>query len=197
MDSLKIRTLRHELAELRTDYEELNEKMTQMTYSMFEAMKNQVPEECTTASEIVIEEKPVTPDSKNPTEQKEDDPIMNVVLRMEREEASVREWKDPEDYIGSIRTVQPNSIAERAGLLDCDRIIEFGSIDKNSFSGLKQFAEYFERSRGTVLKVVVGRNHGDRYETRTIEMDIPVDPLERLGWGCLWELTFRIHFIPK
>ena len=110
MDSLKIRTLRHELAELRTDYEELNEKMTQMTYSMFEAMKNQVPKECTTASEIVIEEKPVTPDSKNPTEQKEDDPLMNVVLRMEREEASVREWKDPEDYIGSIRTVQPNEL---------------------------------------------------------------------------------------
>ena len=185
MDSLKIRTLRHELAELRTDYEELNERMTQMTYSMFEAMKNQVSEECAIASETVVEQKLATPDSKNLTEQKEYDPLMNVVLRIEREEASVREWKDPEEYIGSIRTVQPNSIAERAGLLDCDRIIEFGSIDKNSFSGLKQFAEYFESSRGTVLKVVVGRNHGDRYETRTIEMDVPVDPAERLGWGYL------------
>lgn len=155
--------------------------MTQMTFSMFELMKNQVREECSDTSETIVEQESVVTDQKEQVEQGEDDPLMKVVLRMEREEASVREWKDPEQYFGSIRSVQPKSIADRAGLLDCDRIIEFGSINKDSFSGLKQFAEYFESSRGTVLKVVVGRNRGDRYETRTIEMDIPVDPSERLG----------------
>ena len=184
MDSFKIRTLRHELAELRTDYELLNEKMTQITYSMFETIKNHASEECVSASEIVAEEKPATQDSERQKEKTEDDPLLKAVLRMEREEASVHEWKDPEDYFASIKTVDPNSIAERAGLVDCDRVIKFGSIDKNSFSGLKRFAEYFEHCRGTVLKVVVGRNHGNRYQTHTIEIEIPVDTSEKLGWVC-------------
>ena len=109
------------------------------------------------------------------------DPLMERVLREEREQSSIKDWLNPNDYFGSIRSTQPGGIADRAGIQDCDRIIRFGTIDSKSFTGLKQIAEFFENSRGSVIEVTVGRYLEDHYEMKTIELSVPEDPSERLG----------------
>ena len=176
---------------MRTAYEQLNQKLRDMTYSIFESMKNNSssPQQNTTSQpEIEHFETNLEQNKEEQEECSENvsvtsaiDPLMERVLREEREQSSVKDWLNPNDYFGSIRSTQPGGIADRAGIQDCDRIIQFGTIDSKSFTGLKQIAEFFEQSRGSVIEVIVGRYKEDHYEMKTIELSVPEDPSERLG----------------
>lgn len=159
--------------------------MTNLTYSAFASIR-QNTEPSTRDEEISSSV------SGDPVE----DPLLKRVMNEERK-ASQQNWLHPNDYFGSIRSVQPKSVAEQMGLQDCDRLIQFGQIDSTSFQGLRQLAEYFESSRGKVIPIVVGRNIGDHYEVFRIEGMIPTDPSERLGWVSIVCVNCRIHFIPR
>lgn len=177
---------------MRTAYEALDQKLRNMTYSLFESVKESQnnSEEQSNAAAIEIS---MPKDNRSDVKQEDStsaevgsepvtiDPLMEEVLRMEREEKSVMDWLTPNDYFGSIRSTQPGSVADRAGIQDCDRVIRFGPIDSKSFTGLKQIAEYFEKSRGSVISITVGRYYKDHYKMRTIEMLVPKDTSERLG----------------
>lgn len=176
---------------MRTAYEQLDQKLRNMTYSIFESMKNNpLPSQQNTNAEPEVEH-PKTNLTQNKEEKKTcgeclseasaTDPLMERVLREEREQSSIKDWLNPNDYFGSIRSTQPGGIADRAGIQDCDRIIRFGAIDSKSFTGLKQISELFENSRGSVIEVTVGRYLEDHYEMKTIELNVPEDPSERLG----------------
>ena len=143
--------------------------MTNLTYSAFASIRQNMKP----SGEI---EEPSSSISQNPT----DDPLLKRVLDEERK-ADHQNWFNPNDYFGSIRSVQPKSVADQIGLQDCDRLIQFGQIDSTSFQSLHQLAEFFESSRGKVIPIVVGRNIGDHYELFSIEATIPVNPSERLG----------------
>ena len=176
---------------MRTAYEQLDQKLRDMTYSIFESMKsNPLPSQQTnsvqqemerldTSSELNDEEQETYGECSHETPTI--DPLMERVLREEREQSSIKDWLNPNDYFGSIRSTQPGGIADRAGIQDCDRIIRFGTIDSKSFTGLKQIADFFENSRGSVIEVTVGRYLEDHYEMKTIELNVPEDPSERLG----------------
>ena len=147
----------------------LNDKMADLTYSAFASIRQD-------ARPSRENEESSSPTSQNPT----DDPLLKRVLD-EKQRANRQNWFHPNDYFGSIRSVQPRSVADQIGLQDCDRLIQFGQIDSTSFQSLRQLAEFFESSRGKVIPIVVGRNIGDHYEIFNIEATIPVDPNERLG----------------
>lgn len=177
---------------MRTAYEALDQKLRNMTYSLFESVK-EVQNNSEEQSNAATVEGSMPKDNRNDMKQGDSassevasepttiDPLMEEVLRMEREEKSVTDWLTPNDYFGSIRSTQPGSVADRAGIQDCDRVIRFGPIDSRSFTGLKQIAEYFEKSRGVVISITIGRYYKDHYEMRTIEMMVPKDTSERLG----------------
>ena len=143
--------------------------MANLTYSVFASLRQDAKPSKgdETASSSV---------SDNSTE----DFLLKRVLDEERK-TKQQNWFHPNDYFGSIRSVQPKSVAEQIGLQDCDRLIQFGQIDSSSFHSLQQLATYFESSRGKVIPIVVGRNIGDHYELFSIEATIPTDPRERLG----------------
>lgn len=155
--------MRHEFACLKTDYDTISNQLTELTYSIFQEIqehpelfennpveipKKEVQQE-QPACEIVKE--------KAPIQIVENDPLLAAVKAFEEQNALTEEWTTPEVYFGSIRSVQPGSLADTYGILDCDRIIQFGEISVSKFIDLKQFAEYFESSRGKDLNVLFSK----------------------------------------
>ena len=158
--------MRHELAELRTDYEKLTDSLTDMTYAAFEEIREH-PELFEHKSSTSVQQEELKKEdikSKKQIEKKiesseevnvEDDPLLAAVKAFEEQQATVEDWLTPEEYFGSIRTVQPKSLADSYGLMDCDRFIQFGEITIPTFKDLQQFGEYFEKSRGKEIDVEI------------------------------------------
>lgn len=155
------------MALLRTDYEQLGNSLTDLTYAAFQEIREH-PE-----LNESFESKLPQDDSKKPKElniqdiseeaeevkeeytsiQDDDDPLLAAVKAFEEQNALTEEWTTPDSYFGSIRSVQPKSLADSYGILDCDRIIQFGDITVSTFVDLKQFGEYYEKSRGQDIDV--------------------------------------------
>lgn len=138
---------------LRTDYEELNNRLMDLTYSAFEEIKNEHEEEnaddrekheslAQSPGEVVNENNP------------KDDPLLNAVHLFEKEQAMTEDWPDTEEYFGSVRSVAEGSVAEMCGIEDCDRLIAFGDLTMKTFHDLKQMAQYFENMRGKRIEVL-------------------------------------------
>ena len=151
---MQIRELRHELALLRTDYEELNNRLTELTYNTFEEIKNQHTDENDDNCEK--DESPTQSPSEVAMEgNPEEDPLLNAVYIFEKEQALIEDWLDTEGYFGSVRSVAEGSVAEMCGIEDCDRLIAFGDLTTKTFKDLKQMADYFESMRGKRIEVPI------------------------------------------
>ena len=83
----------------------------------------------------------------------EDDPLLAAVKAFEEANAKIEVWTTPDEFFGSIRSVQPGSLADSYGILDCDRIIQFGDLNTTTFRDLKQFGEYYGSVRGKDIMV--------------------------------------------
>lgn len=169
--------MRHELALLRTDYEALTESLTELTYAAFQEIQEHPelfekrgdvssqenhPQE-NGCGEIVkevnqLDENNSSQENYDNRQDTENDPLLAAVKAFEEQQALTEEWTTPDEYFGSIRSVQPKSLADSYGIVDCDRIIQFGSITVSTFRDLKQFGEYYEQSRGRDIDVSCYRN---------------------------------------
>ena len=162
--------MRHELAELRTDYANLTNQLSELTISIFQEIQNaselNIKEDGKKADKFksvgnveVVDE--IHPDStsdpydSSSTNGGEDDPLLAAVKAFEKANAKVEVWETPDEFIGAIRSVQPGSLADSYGILDCDRIIQFGDLNTTTFRDLAQFGDYYVSIRGKDITVFI------------------------------------------
>lgn len=148
------------MACLRTDYQNVTNELTDLTIAIFQEIKEH-PElfenksrEIRNVESFQTEVDYEVTNEPEPIQSVGNDPLLAAVKAFEEQNALTEEWTTPDVYFGSIRSVQPKSLADTYGILDCDRIIQFGEISVLTFTDIKQFGEYFEKSRGKDLNVV-------------------------------------------
>ena len=142
--------MRHELAVLRTDYEELTRSLEQLTFEAFkEIQENKETEEKHSV-------KPV-----NHPLQSSQSPVVEIhseVVRLP---------------FGAFRTVDEDGVFGRMGVLDGDRVLMFGSITKKSYADLRQFGGYVASCRGKSIELEVERDRNGAVERMRTQIEIP------------------------
>ena len=159
--------MRHELAELSTDYANLTSQLSELTISIFQEIQNEselkIKEDGEKADKVgnveVVDEihqnSSLNQYNTSSMNEGEDDPLLAAVKAFEKANAKVEVWETPDEFIGAIRSIQPGSLADSYGILDCDRIIQFGDLNTTTFRDLAQFSEYYASIRGKDITVFI------------------------------------------
>ena len=145
--------MRHELAVLRTDYEELTRSLEELTFEAFKEIKEK--------EESAKEEKRSI-NSVNHLMQPSSPPV----------EKHFEVVRSP---FGAFRTVDEDGVFGRNGMLDGDRVIMFGSITKKSYVDLRQFGGYVASCRGKSIEVEIERDRNGVVERMKAEIEIPLE----------------------